>query len=146
MQITTVERKEWWIPPSSATNTDYVETYGGEHTFKFKYGSHINNPDPLTRKATKINYNFLSDQWEHDDFMRQHRQFDAWCVQQGVEIVYVASDRYINPQPKDCIDITDILAKLHLPNDPWHLSKLGHELVAVRVLDHITNTFPHWLE
>ena len=146
MQITTVERKEWWIPPTSAARTHYVENYRGEHTFKFKYGSHIDNPDPITRKASKINYNFVSEQWEHDDFMRQHRQFDAWCAQQGVETLYLASRKYISPHPEHCLDVTEILEQHHLPNDPWHLSELGHQVMAARVLDHITSTFPHWLD
>lgn len=145
MQITTVDRKEWWVPEESVKDQNhYVEKYKEYWVFKFKYGSHIDNPNSLLKKASKINYNFINEEWEYEDFIRQHQQFDAWCKSKGVEIFYISSDTYVNTESINSLNITDILETHCLPNDSWHLSEQGHKLVSERVKKYILKNFPTW--
>lgn len=143
IQYTEVHRQEIWSPVAPYTpDSSIEEPYDGGKLFRFKYGSHMYGRG-LEKPLSQLLLKCSNEKYEMERFTVHHNMFCGFLKSQGFKKVWFLDTVY-SPFASNPIHNSDYpiingrhLLEQHLPDDPWHLSELGHRQAAELLLDFI---------
>lgn len=135
IQYTEVHRQEVWSPIAPYTpDTRVEEPYDGGKLFKFKFGSHMYGKG-LEKPLSQLLLKCSNEKYELERFTVHHNLFCGFLENKGFKKVYFLDTTYgslnniVHESLYPIINGRQLL-KDHLPDDPWHLSELGHRRAA----------------
>lgn len=137
VQYTEPHRQEVWSPVAPTDRDPYNhEPFDGGKLFRFKYGSHMYGVG-LEKPLSDLLLKCSNEKYEIERFRVQHNLFCGFLKSQGFDNVYFLDTVYspFQDYPETVVAGYPIingrgLLKDHLPDDPWHLSELGHRRAA----------------
>lgn len=148
VQYTTLERNEFWSLTDPATNPDHLrEPYGTGSLIRFKSHSFAWYPGN-EKKFLKLYERFIDKDYEQEKFINNHTMFQCLAKEYRIENLYfvkVGSYGFLNmPMIKkyknNNFEYQDIFnnRENHLPDDPGHLSNIGHQTFANKIYKELT--------
>jgi hypothetical protein len=143
IQYTELHRQEVWSPIAPHVLDKTVEEpYDGGKLFKFKFGSHMYGKG-LEKPLSQMLLRCSNEKYEVDRFTVHHNMFCGFLESKGFKKVYFLDTTYgpfndpsVHKSSYPIINGRHLLEH-HLPDDPWHLSELGHRRAANLVLNFI---------
>lgn len=140
VQYTTLERNEFWSP---TIKDDYLREaqYNG-NIIRFKSHSYTWHKG-AEAKLMKLYQGFINDDFEKEKFTNNHMMFQCLAKEYNIKNLYFIKVGSYGPEDLRLLDqyknnyfrYTDIFktTKNYIINDPYHLSDIGHRLLASKI-------------
>ena len=144
VQYTTLERNEFWSP---TIEDDYLrDAHHGGNIIRFKSHSHTWHKGSEA-KLMKLYQRFINDDFEKEKFANNHMMFQCLAKEYNITNLYfikvgsygLEDLKLLDQYKNNFSSYSDIFntTENHIKDDPYHLSDIGHKLLANKIFNNI---------